>query len=72
VAGVIEYLEDGKNGFFTENSPEDIAATLEKTLNLSKQELAEMKKNASQTALSFSTQIHAHRYRELFSKCLIK
>ena len=70
VAGVVEYLKDGENGYFIDLNEESISETLIKVTSLSEGKKEEMKSNAIATAQGFSVQAHADRYRELFMTCL--
>lgn len=70
VAGVVEYLEDGINGYFTDATPDAVAEVLIKVTNLPDDKLQIMKKSAEQTADRFGVQAYADAYRKLFTKCL--
>ncbi len=70
VAGVVEYLKDGKNGYFTEDTEESISQKLKQITGLSEEDLNQMKINASNTAKDFSVEAHAEKYRKLFNECL--
>lgn len=70
VAGVIEYLKDGKNGYFTEDTKEDVGDKLIKITSLDKNSLDIMKKESELTAQDFSVEVHAEKYRKLFRSCL--
>lgn len=70
VAGVVEYLDDGVNGYFADANPDAVAEVLLKVTNLPDDKLQIMKKSAEQTADRFGVDAHADAYRKLFMKCL--
>lgn len=70
VAGVIEYLKDGENGYFADFSAEDVGNKMLQIYQLSDVELIEFKKRAQETALQFGVDTHAQHYRKLFNQCL--
>lgn len=72
VAGVVEYLKDGKNGYFVDDTEESISDTLTKVSSLSDFDLNKMKANAEETSKDFSVEAHAEKYRQLFNECLKK
>jgi len=67
VAGVIEYLKDGYNGFFSDATPESFRSAMKKALSLSSSELPVMKENAVSTADKYSVK----RYSDEFGKLLL-
>jgi len=71
VAGIVEYLKDGKNGYFTEDIPKSVGDTLIKITSLDKDALERMKRESELTAQNFSVEAHARKYYQLFSTCLI-
>lgn len=70
VAGVVEYLQDGMNGYFIDNTKESISETLKKITSISEEKLSNMKARAELTAKDFSVHAHVEKYRALFTKCL--
>lgn len=70
VAGVVEYLRDGENGFFIEDNEDSVGYFLTKVSSLSSEDLINMKKRAELTAQDFSVEAHAEKYRILFEKIL--
>ncbi|MEZ4114042.1 MAG: glycosyltransferase [Candidatus Paceibacterota bacterium] len=72
VAGVVEYLKDGKNGYFFDDTEESVSDTLIKVSSLSDSDLNKMKTNAEETSKDFSVEVHAEKYRKLFNECLKK
>lgn len=69
VAGVVEYLKDGENGYFIDSNEESIGETLVRVTSLSEEKIEEMKSNAIATAQGFSVRAHADKYRRLFNAC---
>ncbi len=66
VAGIVEYLQDGENGYFIEDTPASIASTLVKITSLSENMLTKMKMKAGQTAKEFNVDAHVEKYRNLY------
>jgi glycosyltransferase involved in cell wall biosynthesis len=66
VAGVEEYLVEGKNGFFIESTPESIAITLQRVIELPEGLRKRMGEAGKDTAESFSVK----RYGEAFNAIL--
>lgn len=66
VAGVVEYLQDGENGYFIDDTKESIAHALTKITSLSEHELRNLKICAEQTAKKFSVDAHIKKYRNLY------
>lgn len=69
VAGVVEYLKDDENGYFIDDTKESIADRLINITSLSNERLHDMRLKAKQTAKGFSVEVHAEKYRQLFTKC---
>jgi glycosyltransferase involved in cell wall biosynthesis len=69
VAGVVEYLEDGKNGFFAEKTPEDLAEKMEKIVDLSESNFIDFQENSRRTALNYSLESYGKRLTKLFIDC---
>lgn len=65
VAGVVEYLVDGKNGFFVEPDAKDIAEKIEKIVSL-----AEERKKFSDAARTTAQEYSLQRYEEEFTGLL--
>lgn len=70
VAGVSEYLKDGKNGFFSENNPESIAQKMEFALALSDEELGRFAEEGRNTAETYSLDRYGTEYDKLFTSCV--
>lgn len=70
VAGIVEYLCDGKNGFFAEMNASDIANKMGKVLDFADSDLAHMKKEARDTAENFSTKRFIEAHYKLFEEVL--
>ncbi len=70
VAGVVEYLKEGENGYFIEDNEDSIASILKKITSLSKEDLISFKKNAKLTANDFSVELHVGKYRNLYNSIL--
>ena len=70
VAGVVEYLKEGENGYFIDDNEDSIASVLNKLTSLSDQEISIMKNNAVITAKDFSVEAHVEKYRKIFKDCL--
>lgn len=65
--GVSEYLEDGRNGFVIERTPEDIAEKV-RILMDDPDLMQRMRKNARETALRYSWESVAERYLGLIRR----
>lgn len=65
VAGIMEYLKEGYNGYFTENTPEDVSKKIITFLN-SKES---MELSCRETTLDFSVDIYKKRNEEILLKC---
>lgn len=62
IGGLTDYIKDGKNGFFFETGNEtDLANKIETFLNLSQQEIEQIKEAAYQTALQYKSDIVAQK-----------
>jgi glycosyltransferase involved in cell wall biosynthesis len=70
VAGVSEYLKDGKNGFFADSDPKDISEKMDTMANLPHEELSKMKKNSEETAEEFDIKKYGEAYQKLFLACV--
>lgn len=69
VAGLIEYIQDGVNGFFIENNAADLAIKLDTATTLSKEQRSEMGNHAMLTAQHFSIEKYVATYEQLFHDC---
>lgn len=70
VAGVVEYLKDGENGYFIDDTTESLSSVLHEIVHLDHESLSILKSNAKKTARDFGVDAHVNKYRELFSNCL--
>ncbi|MBP7005933.1 glycosyltransferase [Patescibacteria group bacterium] len=70
VAGVIEYLQEGVAGYFMERTPENVAASMKKVLELSPEDRSRMSRAATATAQDFGVDAYIRKYRELYEGCL--
>lgn len=68
VAGVSEYLQDGKSGFFVEPTAEDVAEKIERVLGFSGEERAEFAAVGRETATRYSTQRYAAEFTGLLKR----
>jgi UDP-glucose:(heptosyl)LPS alpha-1,3-glucosyltransferase len=67
VAGVSEYLEEGKNGFFVDADPADIAEKMNKTASFSEEQLRSFSVSGMETASSYSLERYIQAYRDMLS-----
>lgn len=64
VGGVVEYLRDGKNGYFISSfTPQAVAEAMEKIVST---DIAYMSRNASESAKPYSSKRSASAYEKLF------
>ena len=70
VAGVNEYLQDGKNGFFAEATPEDFAEKIRTAMSLTAAEREAFAEEGRKTAEAYSVERYGREYNELFARCL--
>jgi glycosyltransferase involved in cell wall biosynthesis len=70
VAGVVEYVEDGRNGFLSEMNTADFASKLQCAAKLSPDECAAMSKEAKETGRQYSVEKYKCRFRELVFECV--
>ena len=71
VAGLVEYIKDGENGFLRNHNKSELAEAMEKFVNLSPDEKLKVKENALLTAQDFSTAKYAETYDKLYTKICI-
>lgn len=72
VAGVIEYLEDGVNGFFAEKTPEDLALKMEQMMTLPEDRFIQFQNEAIKTAMEFSLDKYKSNIQTLFTASVYK
>lgn len=68
VAGVVEYLKDGKNGYFINDDKNDIGRVLDRVTSLNEVELHAFRTAAVATAANFGVDQYAAHYNKLFLK----
>jgi glycosyltransferase involved in cell wall biosynthesis len=69
IAGVNEYIQDRKNGFYISYEPEDVARVLSLVANSSKETIDEIKKHGCTTVEQFDVRRVAQRYMSLIEEC---
>lgn len=67
VAGVSEYLEEGKNGFFVDSDPADIAEKMNRVADLSEEQRKTFSANGMETARAYSLERYIQAYRDMLS-----
>jgi glycosyltransferase involved in cell wall biosynthesis len=67
-SGSIDLISEGKNGFFLEITPEDIAAKMLKIVGLKEAQKNSIRKNAFRTASRFSTKKMIQQYKEVINE----
>ncbi|MFA7302335.1 MAG: glycosyltransferase [Candidatus Paceibacterota bacterium] len=70
VAGVSEYLRDGRNGFFVGPDPDDVAKKMERVLALSPEERKAFATEARKTAGEYSLERFKAAYEHLLARCV--
>ncbi len=70
VAGVSEYLKDGENGFFVDDTPEDVAEKMERVCTLTEQERASMAERALETAKEYTVERYGREFNQLITDSL--
>lgn len=70
VAGPDEFVEDGMNGFLTENEPHDVAQKMEKIASLTIKEKAEWRNNCIATARRYDMIENVRKYENLINECI--
>ncbi len=68
VAGVSEYLQDGKSGYFVDGTVDDVVQKIERVLNLTVEEMEAFKVCGWSTALSYSTRRYAAEFTGLLKR----
>jgi glycosyltransferase involved in cell wall biosynthesis len=68
VAGVVEYLVDGENGYLTEHDPIDIAHKMKLIIDRSPEEVSVMSRYSKETGKKYSIERYIKTYTELFLK----
>lgn len=68
VAGVIEYTEDGKNGFLADHTKESVEQSIIDALSLTDVKLWSMKEYARNTGRNFSVSVYRKKYKELIDR----
>lgn len=68
VAGVVEYLKEGENGFFIESTADDLAKTIERVLSLTKEERERIKKSGEEIASVYSIERYGQEINRIISE----
>ena len=71
VGGVPDMITDGEDGVLCNNTPQDIAAALEKVIE-SEELRRKIGQNAVKTSEKYSSDETARKYYELYCKCIKK
>lgn len=72
VAGVIEYLEDGVNGYFANPDPNAFAEKIRTVLDLTPEKRKRMEEAGRQTAKRYSTERYGKEFNALIARCLVE
>lgn len=70
VAGISEYLQDGINGFFISNDPEDIAQKMEAAYALSPEARERFAQEGKKTSEQYSVARYVESIKDLYLCCL--
>lgn len=70
VAGVSEYLKDGENGFFVDDTPQDVAEKMERVLALTREERSRMAERALETAKEYTVERYGMEFNQLITDSL--
>ena len=70
VAGVVEYLEDGVNGYFAEKTPKDLAQKMLQITRLTDKELQSFQTAATATAENYSVEKYCKQFSRLLTEAV--